>query len=139
MDFNQAVAQVFKQLKTELDTQVSLRVIAEVKFKLNCFDASARGVPALSTALQQLTQGINISALYARFDGEFQTVINATDYRGLLRLYNRKSLPNQIENALGLKAGELVELVVRLARTDARIAVVAAIKPYLGAFAPLVA
>lgn len=138
-DFNQAVTQVFKQLRTELDTQVSLRVIAEVKFKLNCFDASARGVPALSTALQQLTQGINISDLYAQFDGEFQTVINATDYRGLLRLYNRKSLPNQIGNALGLKAGELVELVVRLARTDARIAVVAAIKPYLGAFAPLVA
>ena len=137
-DFNQAVAQVFKQLKTELDTQVSLRVIAEVKFKLNCFDASARGVPALSTALRQLTQNIDISTLYAQFDGEFQTAINATDYRGLLRLYNRKSLPNQIGNALGLKAGELVELVVRLARTDARIAVVAAIKPYLGAFASLV-
>jgi Protein of unknown function (DUF4435)/AAA domain, putative AbiEii toxin, Type IV TA system len=138
-DFNLAVTHVFKQLKAELDTQVSLRVIAEVKFKLNCFDASARGVPALSTALQQLAQSINISALYAQFDGEFQTVIGATDYRGLLRLYNRKSLPNQIGNALGLKAGELVELVVRLARTDARIAVVDAIKPYLGAFAPLVA
>lgn len=138
-DFNQAVTQVFKQLRTELDAQVSLRVIAEVKFKLNCLDASARGVPALSAALQQLTQGINISALYAQFDGEFQAVINATNYRGLLRLYNRKSLPNQIGNALGLKAGELVELVIRLARTDARSAVVAAIKPYLGAFSPLVA
>jgi hypothetical protein len=40
---------------------------------------------------------------------------------------------------LGLKAGELVEFVVRLARTDARIAVLAAIKPYLGPFALLVA
>lgn len=137
-DFNLAVTQVFKQLKNELDTQVSLRVIAEVKFKLNCFDASARGVTALSTALQQLTQGINIPTLYAHFDGEFQTVINAADYRGLLRLYNRKSLPNQIGNALGLKAGELVEFVVRLARTDARISVVAAIKPYLGTFAALI-
>ena len=138
-DLNQVVTQVFNQLKTELDTQVSLRVIAEVKFKLNCFNASARGAPALSAALQQLTQSINISALYDQFDGEFQTVINAADYRGLLRLYNRKSLPNQIGNALGLKAGELVELVVRLARTDERSAVIAAIKPYLGAFAPLVA
>lgn len=136
-DFDQAVAQVFKQLRSEIDTQVSLRVIAEVKFKLNCFDASARGAPALSNALQQLTQGIDISALYTRFDAEFQTVISSADYRGLLRLYNRKSLPTQIGNALGLKAGELVELVVRLARTDARTAVAAAIKPYLGAFAPL--
>lgn len=137
-DFDQAVTQVFKQLNTELDTQVSLRVIAEVKFMLNCFDASARGLSDLSSALQQLTQGINIPALYAQFDGEFQTAIDATDYRGLLRLYNRKSLPNQIGNALGLRAGELVDLVVRLARTDARSAVVSAIKPYLGAFANLV-
>lgn len=137
-DFHQVVTQVFKQLKTELETQVSLRVVAEVKFKLNCFNASARGVPALSTALQQLTQSIDIPSLYAQFDSEFQTVISSADYRGLLRLYNRKSLPNQIGSALGLKAGELVELVVRLARTDARIAVVAAVKPYLGAFASFV-
>jgi len=137
-DFNQVVAQVFKQLKTEVDTQVSLRVVAEVKFRLNCFNASARGVPDLSNALQQLTQSIDIPALYAQFDGEFQTLISASDYRGLLRLYNRKSLPNQVANALGLKAGELVELVVRLARTEARIDVVAAIKPYLGAFASFV-
>ncbi|WP_137175503.1 DUF4435 domain-containing protein [Massilia sp. HP4] len=137
-DFNQVVTQVFKQLKTELDTQVSLRVVAEVKFKLNCFNASARGVSALSDALQQLTQSIDITSLYAQFDGEFQTVIDATDYRGLLRLYNRKSLPTQIGNALGLKTGELVELVVRLARTDARMDVVTAIKPYLGAFASFV-
>jgi len=137
-DFNQVVAQVFKQLKTEVDTQVSLRVVAEVKFRLNCFNASARGVPDLSNALQQLTQSIDIPALYAQFDGEFQTLISASDYRGLLRLYNRKSLPNQVANALGLKAGELVELVVRIARTEARIDVVAAIKPYLGAFASFV-
>lgn len=137
-DFDQAVVQVFRQLRTELDTQVSLRVIAEVKFKLNCFDASARGAAALSTALQQLTKGIDVPALYAQFDGEFKTVISATDYRGLLRLYNRRSLPTQIGNALGLKAGELAELVIRLARTDARTSVAAAIKPYLGAFAPLV-
>jgi len=136
-DFHGVVTHVFKQLKAELDTQVSLRVIAEVKFKLNLFDASARGVSALSTALQQLAQGINVSALYAQFDGEFQTVINTTDYRGLLRLYNRKSLPDQIGSALGLKKGELAELVVRLARTDARKCVVDAIKPYLSAFAPI--
>lgn len=137
-DLTQAITQVFKQLKTELDTQVSLRVVAEVKFKLNCFDASARGISALSGALEQLTLGIDIPALYAQFDGEFKTVIDVEDYRGLLRLYNRKSLPNQVGNSLGLRAGELVELVVRLSRTEARTDVVNAIKPYLGTFADFV-
>lgn len=136
-DFDQSVTHVFRQLAAELDTQVSLRVVAEVKFKLNCFDASARGVAKLSTALQTLTQGIDIGALYAQFNEEFDATIKARDYRGLLRLYNRKTLPNQIGNALGLRAGELVDLVVRLARSDERSAVASAIKPYLGAFAAL--
>lgn len=134
-DFAQAVRLVFKQLKAELDTQVSLRVIAEMKFKLNELDASARGVAALSAALQKLTDGIDVPALYTLFGNEFDAVINTQDYRGLLRLYNRKSLPAQIASALGLKNGELEELVVRLARTDARTDVASAIKPYLGAFA----
>ena len=136
-DFDQAVTQVFKQLKTEIETQVSLRVIAEVKFKLNCFDASARGATALSNALQQLTQGIDVAALYDQFNVEFQAVISSNDYQGLLRLYNRKSLPTQIGNALGLKAGELPELVIRLTRTDARKDIATAVKPYLGEFASL--
>lgn len=139
VDFNQAVSQVFRQLNSELDTQVSLRVIAEVKFKLNCFDARARGVPALTVALQQLTQSISIQDLYSQFERELQAVIQTSNYRELLRLYNRKSLPNQVGNTLGLKTGQLAELVVRLARTDERTAVVDAIKPYLGGFTHLVA
>lgn len=137
-DFSQAVNQVFKQLKSEFDTQVSLRVIAEIKFKLNCFDASARGVSGLSTALQSLTQSIDVSSLYTKFNGELQEVIDKNDYRGLLKLYNRKSLPNQIGNALGLKTGELAEFVIRLARSGERSAVTEAIKPYLGTFAKFI-
>lgn len=137
-DLNRVVTYVFSQLNSELDTQVSLRVVSEVKFKLNCFDASARGAPALSSALQQLTQSVDISALYTHFETEFKNLITAKDYRGLLRQYNRKSLPNQISSALGLRANELVELVVRLARTDAKSDIANAIKPYLGSFGPLI-
>ncbi len=134
-DFNDVVAHVFNQLRTEIDTQVSLRVIAEVKFKLNCFDAAARGPIALSDSLLRLTQSIDIQSLYRQFHDDFEKVIIENDYRGLLRLYNRKSLANQIGGALGLKKDELAELVIRLARTDARADVASAIKPYLGAFA----
>jgi hypothetical protein len=137
-DFQTVVNHVFKQLRSELDTQVSLRVVAEINFMLNCFDASAKGVAGLSAALQQLSQGIDVPALYAKFDAQFSAVLSTNDYKALLGLYNRKSLPSQISSALGLKSGELVELVVRLARSDERAAVAAAIKPYLGSFAAMV-
>jgi hypothetical protein len=66
-------------------------------------------------------------------------VISTNDYKALLGLYNRKSLPSQIGSALGLKSGELAELVIRLARTDERSAVAAATKLYLGPFAAMMA
>lgn len=106
-DLQTVVTHVTRQLRSELDTQVSLRVVAEIKFLLNCLDASAKGVTGLSTALQQLTQSINVPALYAQFEAQFNSVISTSDYKALLGLYNRKSLPSQISSALGLKSGEL--------------------------------
>jgi hypothetical protein len=138
-DFQTVVNYVFKQLRSELETQISLRVIAEIKFLLNHFDASARGVTSLSAALQQLTQGIDVPALHAQFTAQFSAVLSTSDYKALLGLYNRKSLPAQISSALGLKSGELAELVIRLARTDDRAAIATAVKPYLGPFAAMVA
>lgn len=138
-DFKTVVTYIFQQLRSELETQVSLRVAAEIKFLLNRFDATAKGETALSNALTRLTQEIDVSRLYAQFHAQFDTVVSSQDYTALLGLYNRKSLPSQISAALGLKAGELAELVVRLARTDERSAVVSALKPYLGPIATVMA
>ncbi|CRI63647.1 conserved hypothetical protein [Thiocapsa sp. KS1] len=137
-DFQAIVHHVFRQLSSELEKQISLRTVAEIKFLLNNFDASAKGAAGLASALHRLTQGIDVPALYASFEAEFRDVISSRDYRLLLGLYNRKSLPTQICAALGLKQGELAELVIRLARTSERPSVLAAIKPYLGPFADMV-
>lgn len=138
-DFQTVVSHVFGRLQAELETQVSLRVAAEIKYLLSRFDATAKGVPGLSTALQQLMQSINVPSLYAQFESQFATVLSTRDYKALLSLYNRKSLPSQISAALGLRGGELSELVVRLARTEDRAAVASAVKLYLGPFAAMVA
>jgi hypothetical protein len=138
-DFQTVVSHVFGRLQAELETQVSLRVAAEIKYLLSRFDATAKGVTGLSTALQQLTQSINVPSLYAQFESQFATVLSTRDYKALLSLYNRKSLPSQISAALGLRGGELSELVVRLARTEDRAAVASAVKLYLGPFADMVA
>jgi Protein of unknown function (DUF4435)/AAA domain, putative AbiEii toxin, Type IV TA system len=134
-DFSNVVDYVFKTLGSELETQISLRVVSEIKFLLNDFDASARGEPGLSQALKNLTNKIDVAALYAKSKSQYQDVLSKRDFKALLGLYNRKSLASQISSALGLKSGELAELVVRLARTDKRLDVLAAMKPYLGSFA----
>lgn len=138
-DFDNVVNYVFKQLQAELDTQVSLRVGSEIRFKLNNFDVSIIGEAALAAALETLVNSIDVSAMYSQFGDDFRRVISENDYEALLGLYNRKSMASQICSALGLKKDELSALVIRLARSDERHAVAEAIKKCLGNFAAKVA
>ena len=77
---------------------------------------------------------IDVTAIYNRVESEFNSIIAKKDYDALLRIYNRKTLVVQVTNALGLKAGELTELVLRLIRGNRREEVTAAVKKQLGSF-----
>jgi len=135
-DFQAVSNSIFDRLQSELETQVSLRVASEVKFRLNLFDEKRKGATALTAALQSLTDGIDVSCIYTQTLAEFSAVIDLKNFEGLLSLYNRKSLSAQAGHALGLANGELPELVVRLARGDCRIEITNAMKKYFGNFAP---
>lgn len=123
---------VFKNLQKELDTQVSLRTAGEIKFRLNLFDEKAKGKEKLSLALTNLSSSINVSDIYDNIESQFTNIIESKDYTGLLRLYNRKSISAQISKYFDLTNGGLAQLVVRLALSNQKDDIVAAIKPYLG-------
>lgn len=134
-DFKEVSDYVFTRLNSELETQVSLRVACEIKFKLNMFDQSQKGVTALESALQKLFSEIDVKDLHSQTIADFNSVISSHDYEALLSLYNRKNLPEQVSTVLGLKKGELPELVIRLAKDDSRHEIVGAMKKYFGNFA----
>jgi hypothetical protein len=138
-DFKAVADEIFKRLQTELDTQVSLRVASEIKFQLSRFDLNAKGDVALSGALNTLTSGIDVKQLYSTFLATFTNVVAARDYQQLLSIYNRKSLATQVSGALGLKSGELPDLVLRLARGECRDEIRGALKKYFGGFSAYVA
>ncbi|MGZ5201060.1 MAG: DUF4435 domain-containing protein [Telluria sp.] len=133
-DYQKVSDEIFKRLQGELDTQVSLRVASEIRFQLGKFDHGAKGENALSGALNSLTQSIDVGKLYSHFMHEFTEIITNRDYEKLLSTYNRKSLASQASGALGLKNGELPELVLRLARNDGREEIRAALRKYFGKF-----
>lgn len=138
-DFQKVSHEIFKRLQQELDTQVSLRVASEIKFQLSKFDQNIKGKSALSGALNALAQSIDVTQLYSTFMATFAEIIENRDYEKLLSTYNRKSLAAQVSGALGLKAGELPELILRLARGDCRDQIRKALKKYFGNFGPHVA
>jgi hypothetical protein len=131
-DCRAAAAFAFDLLRSELDNQISMRAASEIKFKLNLFDEKAKGAAALAAALDALTKGIGIDALYAESEALYRELVDKADYARLLRYYNRKSLPSQIGAVLGLKNKELPQFVLRLASGPDVDAVRAALRPYLG-------
>lgn len=134
-DFNEVSKTVFNRLSSELETQISLHVASEIKFRLNNFNEKAKGCENLKSALQSLSSGINIDSLYSDIKSKFDKVIEEKDYDGLLRLYNRKKLSNQVGENFGFKNEELPEMIIRLAKNDeARHEISNALKTYFGNF-----
>ncbi|WP_144775396.1 DUF4435 domain-containing protein [Marinobacter maritimus] len=133
-DFATVSNTIFGRLQAELDTQVSLHVSSEVKFKLNVFDVMQKGASNIDAALQNLIASIDVYQIYTDTNAVFSLVLQNNDYRQLLALYNRKSLSSQVSNSLGLANGSLPDTVVRLVKGDCREPILGALKPYFGNF-----
>lgn len=133
-DFQKVSEEIFKRLQQELDVQVSLRVASEIHFQLSKFNQAIKGEANLSNELNAIAHSIDVKRLYATCLDTFSEIITTRDYERLLGTYNRKSLVNQASDALGLKNGTLPELILRLARSDCRDQLSAALKKYFGSF-----
>lgn len=130
---------VLKQINSELENQISLRVANEIKFRLNCFDEKSKGQDSLRDSLTSLFESIDISALYAESEALFNRAVTENDYLLALRIYNRKSLARQLSKHLGLAHGELAEFVVRLANSEENLEIKNALKGYFGDFSEKIA
>ncbi|PZO60804.1 MAG: hypothetical protein DCF15_01355 [Phormidesmis priestleyi] len=133
-DFEKISDYLFSRLKDEFETQVSLRTTNEIQFLLSTFNSHTKGKDNIKTALQSTINDVNIDAIYNDVESKFQQIIDHEDYDALLRLYNRKSLPDQISGTLGLKAKELQPLVIRLLKSEHGQIVKNALKPFLNDF-----
>ncbi|EEY75949.1 hypothetical protein HMPREF0012_03335 [Acinetobacter calcoaceticus RUH2202] len=133
-DFQTVSDTIFNRLHSELDTQVSLHASSEIKFLLNIFDISKKGKQEISNELLRLAQTINVDDLYNYFNQKFSEIIAEKNYKGLLAIYNRKSLASQASESLGLAKKTLPETVVRLARGECKESIKNALKPYFGNF-----
>ncbi|MBD2435813.1 DUF4435 domain-containing protein [Nostoc sp. FACHB-110] len=133
-DFKKVSNFIFQELKSELETQISLRTAREIKFKLNLFDDKSKGEIKLQEALNKLVENIDVSLIYNSSKKLFEDMISLKNYNDLLKYYNRKSLAKRISVCFGLKDGELAEFVVRLAKGSDQNEIKTQIKRYFGEF-----
>jgi ABC-type cobalamin/Fe3+-siderophores transport system ATPase subunit/uncharacterized protein (DUF2267 family) len=133
-DFTNASQAVFSYLKAELENQISLQVLSEIKFQLNKFPENLIGINTIKETMITHVNGINIEAIYEDIKKKFELAIAEKNYDQILELYNRKSLAKRLSAALGLLDGELENTVIRLARSESQSEICSALKKYFGNF-----
>jgi ABC-type lipoprotein export system ATPase subunit len=121
---------VIQKLVEEQEIQVSRRSGAEIEFRLNMFNAKARGKAELTTSLTTLVSSIDIENIYDKNFTIYQEIIANKDYKKALLFYNNKGLSRMISLPLGLRPEEYRDFVLRLLSTEHKDAIVAGLKKY---------
>ena len=109
---------VFHCLQSELENQISLRVVNEVQFRLNDFNGKTKGQTNIGQEVARVAQRVDVPALYADATAQFRTVIDEQDYLGVLRLYNRKSLANRMSETFYIAQNKLPNHVLGLTQGE---------------------
>ncbi|BEL90630.1 DUF4435 domain-containing protein [Serratia marcescens] len=108
--------EVFKSFNAEMENQLSLRVISEVKFKLNALDEKGKGSEQIQEKIKELIDNININEIYSSFEVFFNKIYEERNYSELLKYYNRKSLKDKVGKVLGVD--DLPALITRTASVN---------------------
>ncbi|WP_210484179.1 DUF4435 domain-containing protein [Pantoea ananatis] len=121
--------EIFKSFNSEIENQLSLRVISEVKFKLNALDEKGQGSEKIKGKVKELIDNIDIDEIYLSFEERFNKINEEKNYRELLKFYNRKNLKDKVGKILGVV--DIPALITRAAtKNDNALKIKEAVKSY---------
>lgn len=111
-DIEDIKKEIFKSFNGEIENQLCLRVISEVKFRLNSLDEKGQNLLKVKEKFDLLTKNISIDDIYNSFNEIFKKINSDRNYRELLKYYNRKSLKDKVGKILGVT--DLPSLIIRI-------------------------
>lgn len=115
-DIEKIKNEIFKSFNSELENQLSMRVISEAKFKLNNLDEKGKNRDKIKEKFNSLIKDTDIDGIYNFFEKTFEKINNEKNYNELLKYYNRKSLKDKVSSILEIK--DLPSLVIRTASKE---------------------
>ncbi|MBD1857234.1 MULTISPECIES: DUF4435 domain-containing protein [Leptolyngbya] len=112
---------VFNRMSEERDRLISSIVAARIEANFATFNAKASGQEALTKALSDVANGIDVPSLYSEVASLVDDIVLSQNYSDALRLYNNKGLLPQAASLFGLMANknnnELVNHIKRLVKS----------------------
>ncbi len=133
-DFKEVYQQVsncvINWVSKNLEDQVSKRSASEIEFKLNMFDAKAKGESGLAIALNSLVESIDVNKIYNDNLTLYKDIIEIRDYKKALLFYNNKGLAKLISRFFEFQPDGYVNHIVRLLSTEHKETIVRGLKNY---------
>jgi energy-coupling factor transporter ATP-binding protein EcfA2 len=109
---------IISSLRNELEAQSVIRAERRIRYELSTYSKVSPNEAALRDGLDALLSRISISDVYSESKRLLTDALETDDLNAILKVYNRKSLPDQISSLFGLGNRQYIPLVVRLLKSD---------------------
>lgn len=119
------------ELKRELELQACNHAEREIRHRLVAYAKTNHTEQALKDAFTTTIGAVVVADIYATSKALFQRAVDSGSLMEMLKVYNRKSLPDRISSVFGLKNGEYPGIILRLLKSERREEIVSALKPHM--------
>jgi energy-coupling factor transporter ATP-binding protein EcfA2 len=109
---------ILNALKSELMTQITNSAESEIAYQLSKYSKTAHTLEGLSNGIQQLFNAVDVSKIFSTAETRFSQAISTNSIDKILKIYNRKKLPQRVGTVLGLQSGEYPKLVIRALKSE---------------------
>ena len=115
----------------EINGQICESVVAQIKYKLNCAEISKKNEDEAKSTLETVLASINYDEIKAEETSRFQNVLDQKDYKGILKVFNKKNVVGTIGHFIDVTDKTYCKTIINLLKTDRRNSIIESILPYI--------
>ena len=115
----------------EINGQICESVVAQIKYKLNCAEISKKNEDEAKSTLETVLASINYDEIKAEETSRFQNVLDQKDYKGILKVFNKKNVVGTIGHFIDVTDKTYCKTIINLLKTDRRSSIIESILPYI--------
>lgn len=130
--FNRVKDYVINQrYANEINGQICESAVAQIKYKLNCAEISKKNETEARSTLKTVLESINYDEIEAEEATKFQKALTDGDYKGVIRVFNKKEIVKSIGHFLGVPDKAYCQTIINLLKTDRRDSIIESVLPYV--------
>lgn len=122
---------IFKKYYNCVEKQIRLNVVSEIKYQLSCIELSDKDDATAKQSFNSAYHNIDYNKIKNHLDSKFRTVQRTGDFKGIIRVFNEKSIVKSIGSFFGINNKDYCQIIIDLLCGIKHDDIIAALSPYL--------